>query len=312
MEHEQYKWMVCVRCFTYNHAPYIVDAMNGFTMQETNFPFVCTIVDDASTDGEQAIINDYLKTHFDLKEIEVARNEVNDDYKLCFARHITNRNCFFAVLFLKYNHYQKKKSKMPYLEEWRNYVRYEALCEGDDYWIDSKKLQKQVDFLESHPAHSLCIHAFRHDVITDSGVNTEVVHKYSGNKEIIPAEDALNRTGRFSATSATVYRKSARDNYPDWALRAPIGDRPLKLVLFLRGHIGYIDDVMSVYREGTISSWTLRMRNDVNFRIKNIKGRLQLAKDFDKYTNGKYHKIMRKEIIGIRKTLIKEYVKKCF
>ncbi len=54
------KWQVCVKCFTYNHASYIEDAMNGFTMQQTNFPFVCTIVDDASTDGEQDVIKKYL------------------------------------------------------------------------------------------------------------------------------------------------------------------------------------------------------------------------------------------------------------
>ena len=69
------KFIVCVRCITFNHANYIEDAMNGFTMQETNFPYVCTILDDASTDGEQEVIKKYLQEHFDLEDKSVVRNE---------------------------------------------------------------------------------------------------------------------------------------------------------------------------------------------------------------------------------------------
>ena len=141
---------ICVRCTTYNQSSYIEDALNGFTMQETNFPYVCTILDDASTDGEQEVIKKYLQEHFDLDNRSVVRNEETDDYVLTFAQHKTNRNCYFAVLFLKYNHYSIKKAKDQYIKEWLD-VKYIALCEGDDYWIDPYKLQKQVDYLESHP-----------------------------------------------------------------------------------------------------------------------------------------------------------------
>ena len=152
-----YKYKLCTNCFTYNHAPYIVDAMNGFTMQETNFPFVCTIVDDASTDGGQEVIRNYFEENFDLHDKSIVRNEETDDYVLCFARHKTNLNCYFAVLFLKYNHYSIKKSKLPYISEWNAIVKYIAICEGDDYWINSKKLQLQVDVLEKHNNYSICI-----------------------------------------------------------------------------------------------------------------------------------------------------------
>lgn len=303
-------FLVCVRCITFNHAPYIVDAMNGFAKQQTLFPFVSTIVDDASTDGEQEIIKTYLEEYFDMADNSVTRKEETNEYHFVFSQHKENRNCFFAVYFLKYNHYSLKKSKIPYFNEWNLNATYEALCEGDDYWIDQNKLQRQVDFLESHPSHSLCIHAYRHDLISEDGVRSEFIHKYSADKEIIPDEDVLNRCGRFSATASMVYRKTARDNYPEWALKAPIGDRPLKMVLFLRGHIGYIDDVMSVYREGTVSSWTLRMRRNSDFRINNMKGRLKLASEFNKVTRGKYSGIINKEIKGIRKEIIKEYIKK--
>ena len=63
---DQITYMVNVKCMTYNHASFIEDTLNGFTMQETTFPFVCTIMDDASTDGEQDVIKEYLQEHFDL------------------------------------------------------------------------------------------------------------------------------------------------------------------------------------------------------------------------------------------------------
>ena len=144
------KWMVCVRCYTYNQSRYINDALNGFVIQQTNFPFVCCIVDDASTDGEQAVIKKYVAENFDLQDSLVAY-EMDVDYgHVSFARHKANKNCFFAVIYLKENHYSQKKTKAKYLAEWMD-VKYIALCEGDDYWTDPLKLQKQVEFLESHP-----------------------------------------------------------------------------------------------------------------------------------------------------------------
>lgn len=62
------KFLVNVTCLTFNHSNYIIDTMNGFCMQETNFPFICCILDDASTDGEQSIIKKYIEDNFDLSE----------------------------------------------------------------------------------------------------------------------------------------------------------------------------------------------------------------------------------------------------
>lgn len=153
---EKYDWMVYVSCMTYNQAQYIEDAMNGFTMQITNFPYVCAVVDDASTDGEQEVIKNYLDEHFDLEDNNVVQHEETDDYVLTFARHKTNQNCYFAVLYLKYNHY-KKKSKAPYMARWRNNSKYIAMCEGDDFWISPHKLQLQVEWLENHLDYSSVI-----------------------------------------------------------------------------------------------------------------------------------------------------------
>ena len=144
---------VTVSCMTYNQSKYITDAMNGFTMQQTSFPFVCTIVDDASTDGEQEVIRKYVEDNFDFSEGSVAYHKETDYAHITYAQHKTNKNCYFAVLYLKENHYSKHKDKSPYLKDWRDGVEYMAICEGDDYWIDSQKLQKQVEFLDNNPAY---------------------------------------------------------------------------------------------------------------------------------------------------------------
>lgn len=149
-----YTYLVHTFCATYNHENYILDALKGFVMQETSFPVVYAIVDDASTDQTTKVIRDFLNENFDLQDSGVAYEKEMDYGHITFARNMTNRNCYFVVLFLKENHYHKK-SKLPYLVEWRN-TKYYAICEGDDYWTDPLKLQKQVDFLESNAEFDLC------------------------------------------------------------------------------------------------------------------------------------------------------------
>ena len=288
---EKMKYVVSVNCWTYNHSAWIKDAMNGFCQQETTFPFVCVIVDDYSTDGEQDIIKKYLQKNFDIPFYEQKETQ---DYRFLFAQHKTNKNCFFAVYLLKYNYYAIKKSKKPYLDRWISNSEYVAICEGDDYWIDSEKLQIQVDFMQTHPDHTMCIHAYRADLYKGSYISSSKVHKYPYDVEIIPDKDVINGTGMFGATASIVYRALATKDYPEWALRAPVGDRPLKYVLFARGHIGYIDKVMSVYRIGISGSWTARMQQNKNYRKETHRKMSQLNSDFDKWTEGKYHNLIMK------------------
>ena len=221
---EQYKYMVRVSCMTFNHANFIEDAMNGFTMQETTFPFVCTIADDASTDGEQEIIKNYLKDHFDLDDKETVRNEETDDYIMTFARHKTNRNCYFAVLFLKYNHYSIKKPKLPYLIEWTDNVKYIAHCEGDDYWINPLKLQKQVDILEANPDFTMVCNRTKLYSVRQKKIIGE---NYCYNKSrVVRPKDIIYRTGLFISTCSVLYRKELRDNIPDYWAKCVVGDYP--------------------------------------------------------------------------------------
>ena len=97
---EGLEFPVCVICFTYNQSNYINDTLDGFCMQQTAFPFVCVILDDASTDGEQNVINDYMASHFRLDDQETLRRDETEDYVMLFAQHRENSNCYFSVYYL--------------------------------------------------------------------------------------------------------------------------------------------------------------------------------------------------------------------
>lgn len=244
----EYKWMVRVDCKTFNQASYIEDALNGFCMQETTFPFVCTIIDDASTDGEQDVIRRYLEEHFDLGNKSVVRNEETEDYTLTFARHKTNTNCYFAVLYLKYNHYSIKKTKMPYIAEWQENCKYIALCEGDDYWIVSYKLQKQVDFLEKNKEHVMVYTGFMnvnqagekiqrkyHDTLMNKSKSGWIFHDLLWENFIMTLSVCVRRN---VIVGSPLYEQAPYDY-----------DYSLFLCSSLQGKMKFIPDIMGAYRK---------------------------------------------------------------
>lgn len=233
------KFKVCVKCFTYNHAPFIEQAMNGFVMQETQFPFVCIIVDDGSSDGEPQVILDFLGKHFDYPETGAVPSEENDDYLLYFAQSKDNPQCFFAVYLLKYNHYSIKKPKRLYLTNWNN-CTYEAYCEGDDYWIDNKKLQKQVEILDNNPQYALCHH--------------NMYYETNGSRDVrtidIPNTQTLAELAKenFIQTATVLFRIPSYPIIPDTFNGKHIYMHFIFLRVCEQGDVYYMDDPMSVYR----------------------------------------------------------------
>lgn len=119
--------LVSVCCETFNHKPYVKDALDGFLMQKTNFAFEVLIHDDASTDGTQDVIKEYAEKYpHIIKPIYQKENQYSKGIGI-------------------WNTYQFPRAR----------GRYIALCEGDDYWTDPLKLQKQVDFLDANPDYSM-------------------------------------------------------------------------------------------------------------------------------------------------------------
>ena len=257
-ENNKYKWMVRVGCMTFNHASYIEDAMNGFTMQQTSFPFVCTIIDDASTDGEQEVIKNYLSEYFELENKGITRHEETEDYILTFARHKTNLNCYFAVLLLKYNHYSIKKPKLPYIAEWNDNAKYIAACEGDDYWIDNHKLKRQIDILEKDPQCTMvCCRTKRYSVANNYFLDDNRCYSESS---FLRVEDIILKGGLYVSFCGVVFRKCVKDNYPNYCVKCHVGDYPLAIMCAMKGRVYYIDIPMAVYRTNNPQSWVGRQK----------------------------------------------------
>ncbi len=309
---EKISYKVAVKCFTYNHSQYIEKAMDGFCMQQTSFPYVCCIVDDCSTDGEQDVIKKYIQEHFDMEDQSVSRNEETDDYVMTFARHKNNLNCYFAVYFLKYNHGSIRKPKKYYLTEWMKDC-YIALNEGDDFWTDARKLQKQVDALDCHPEVDMCACAASmqkdgKEVLRISPENYETT---------IPIEKVILGGGRFVATNSLIYRSSILNDSNN-AIHLMGLDYFQQIGGSQRGGMHFLPDCMAVYRVGDDGSWTRRMRKD---HVKYFNHLLRIDSafaTFDRNTKYQYTNIVsqikKKRVIrlfrtGLEGDLLKEQLK---
>ena len=192
---------VSVWCNTYNQASYIKDTMDGFCMQQTSFPFVCLIMDDASTDGEPEVLEAYLNDHFDTEW-----TKETDDYHLTVARHQENRNCYFAVYLLKYNHYSIKKPRLKYYREVTDEIDYVALCEGDDYWTDAHKLQKQADALDANPQATLVYTNFQTVDGEGNPISRPFIKDFPGRSHSGDNLPTLLRYGNYIMVLTSMYR----------------------------------------------------------------------------------------------------------
>lgn len=241
------KFKVCVRCTTYNQAPYVEECLNGFTSQQTTFPYLCTIIDDASTDGEQEVLAKYLGNNFSLREDIIAREET-DDYKMILAQHRTNINCFFAVYFLKYNHWSNSETRarrFEYIKRWEKNSCYIAICEGDDYWIDSNKIQKQYEIMESNSKNGLC-YTEADSIVQKIGElkHSSKQHKYENVKNLILTNPIMTLTSMFRSSLFFEYQEDVRPSEKNWLA----GDYPMWIWMGIHSDIVYINEVTAVYR----------------------------------------------------------------
>ena len=192
---------VCVWCNTFNQASYIRATMEGFCMQQTQFPYVCLIMDDASTDGEPEVIKQYLNNYFDIEW-----TKETDDYHLTLARHNENKNCYFAVYLLKYNHYSIKKPRLNYYREVTTEPDYVALCEGDDYWIDEHKLQKQAVAMDVNPQATLVYTNFRIVDGENKPISRPLIERFPGRSHSGDNLPTLLRYGNYIMVLTSMYR----------------------------------------------------------------------------------------------------------
>lgn len=217
------KPLVSICTITYNQESYLRDAIEGFLIQKTEFPFEVIIHDDASTDKTVEIIKSYQARYPGI----------------------------IHSIFQQENQFSKGLSyvlKPVYTTARGKYI---ALCEGDDYWTDPLKLQKQVDFMEAHPECSLCCH--------------KVQVKYQGHEEkdhLFPdleGDQVFTRDEMYqkyiSATCSVMFRREKVDELVRFLEDFKVGDMPLYSFYLQFGKFGYIDQVMATYRKHDESYW---------------------------------------------------------
>ncbi|WP_316632863.1 glycosyltransferase [uncultured Flavobacterium sp.] len=207
---------VSVCMITYGHEKYIREAIEGVLMQECDFEIELVLSNDCSPDQTDKIIHDILSNH-------------------------PKASC------IKYYKHEKNIGMMP------NFIdalkkcngKYVALCEGDDYWTDSLKLQKQVNFLEVNPDYVLCFHQV--DILKTNGeIVDDFITKVPENYETI---ETLARLGNYIHTPSVVFRNII-NQFPFEFEQSPIGDYFLYMMLAENGKLKYFEDKMVVYRYG--------------------------------------------------------------
>lgn len=265
---------VSVFCLAYNHEKYIRKTLEGFVMQKTNFAFEVLVHDDASTDSTADIIREYEKKYPEIiKPVYQTENQYSQ-----------------RISIIKTHLLPRVKGK------------YIAWCEGDDYWIDPLKLQKQVDFLENNPEYAVCAsRAILHDVNKDTNSyfpNINCDKDYNSN-------DIILHGGGLFATCSLIIRKDVYLTKPDCFIAKGFGDYQIYLYGSFCGKVRCLNDVMSHYNSGVSGSWTQRETNTNEKRIKHYLEFIKMLNNVDKYYNFKHHKVINKKICSLKYLIYK-------
>ena len=239
--------LVSIVCNTFNQANFIKDAIEGFLLQKTTFPVEILIHDDASTDGTSGIVREYEARYPKL----------------------------IKPLYQSENQYSKGIRIAPSFQFPRSRGKYIALCEGDDYWTDPLKLQKQFDVLEQQPAFSFCVH----DAYTQDSHGRKKLFTVNLNQSsnVFGAREIIRVKGQFAPTASYFFRSSIREKLPNWAYTAPVVDLLFEMYAMKVGRGIYLNENMCVYRIFALNSWTSKFKNHKNFQFIIDFGKNQLS-----------------------------------
>ena len=262
--------LVSFVCVTYNHEEYIKDTIEGFLKQETDFPFEIIIQDDASTDNTANIIKHYVEKYPALiKPIFYTENQ--------FSKHRKN------VLLIAVPHARG------------NYI---ACCEGDDYWTDPQKIQRQLTALKQHPDCAVSFHPVLRKSVNGKR-REKILAKHSRHNKIFNTKELVLGGGGFCPTASFIFKSSFFKTIPDWFLDAPIGDYFLQILSSLPGGSIYINQTMAVYRVDSEGSWSHKMAKDEQYAYFYFINILKSLDAIDAHTAHQYQKefnIIRKKI----------------
>jgi glycosyltransferase involved in cell wall biosynthesis len=218
-----------VSIITYNHAPFIGQAIESVLAQRAGFDFEVLIGEDDSTDGTRDIVKTYAARHPDR-----IRLFLNDRKNVVYVNGKPTGMWNFA------NNLRQARGE------------YVALLDGDDYWTSPLKLQKQVDFLEQHPDCALCFHNVQ--ILDQADPERLELHRTGPVRGRYDLADLLQ--GNFMHTCSVVCRARLFPDFPPWFFKCPMGDWPLHVLNAQHGGIGYLDEVMAVYRQHAQGVWS--------------------------------------------------------
>jgi glycosyltransferase involved in cell wall biosynthesis len=229
--------LVSICCATYNHEKYLVQAMESFLMQKVGFPIEIVIGEDCSTDRTPQIVNDYAERFPQL--VRVITSDANVGVSL--------------------NAFRTRAAARG---------KYIALCEGDDYWTDPHKLQKQVDFLERNPEFAVSSHWVQ-DVDGSGNLLDRQVFTGENCPEVFGVDDAIK--GTPTHMNSWVFRTSTLRAIPqqkmDLVLRLPAHDEPLILLLLAQGKGSCLPETMGVWRLHSGGYWSPRSKLNTQFAM---------------------------------------------
>lgn len=249
--------MVSIICNAYNHEAYIADALKGFVMQQTTFPFEILVHDDASTDNTARIIREYEERY----------------------PHLIN------AIYETENQYSKHDGSLGRIQFGRAKGEYFALCEGDDYWTDPLKLQKQYDAMEQNPQVDMCAHQAYVYNCSVGRITQEITPVHE--TRILTAEEVIRGGGGYFATNSLFFRRSLQESMPRFRQFKNF-DYTLQIHGALRGGLLYLNENMSVYRLMANGSWSRRMSADPEKASAHRREVLTMMRILDEETGGKY------------------------
>lgn len=233
------KPMVSVVMITYNHEAFIAEAIEGVLMQDADFPIEFIIADDCSPDRTNEIVQNYINKHPNGKWIT-------------YTRHPNNKGMMPNFIWA--------------LEQAKG--KYIALCEGDDYWTDPLKLQKQVGLLEKD-----------NGVLCHSGAVNSMGRTISKSKE---DEDTIQKLimGNYIITGSVIFNKEILDHFNWFKKDYPFGDWPLWLTASCFGKILFIEDITTVYRINNSGIWQNNWKDRIG--SKRVLSEIELLEEFEK------------------------------
>lgn len=260
---------ITVVVMTYNHRDYIKQTLDSILSQNINVDFDILIHDDCSDDGTYQILLDYQNKHPKLIRIirQESRRFMVEGFNMMILNHV-----------------------VPCINS-----KYVAYCDGDDYWIDNTKLQKQFDFMESHPDYSMCFHS-AYQLRPNNDMSSKWFIKDEGD---IGLKDLINENPGIPVATSSLFAKSEIfKNFSDWRKSYSVEDLPLYMTAAIEGKIHRLKDIMCVYRQFSVGSWSSQNKDDVKRLIAHQYNLIKEAKFFDEQTNYRYSTLVTNHIEG--------------